>query len=169
MPEDLDERFQSKGMPLPVAICSLFQSFYLASRPVSGLVMFEVMLGVGTGGFQDMIDGLRAQDPSLLATFNPTANVTASWWAAVTVTVAHTRLGLLPHNGNKPWALKSDGARTRFEGFGRWFAFYATNPYSAATFGAIVSVVTTVTATWLSKPAQGSPASRSPSTRQFTM
>jgi hypothetical protein len=33
---------------------------------------------------------------------------------------------------------------TPFEDIGRWFAFYASNPYSAATFGAIVSVMVTV-------------------------
>jgi Na+/proline symporter len=34
---------------------------------------------------------------------------------------------------------------TPLEPFGRWFAFYATNPYSAATFGAIVSLLVTAT------------------------
>ena len=32
---------------------------------------------------------------------------------------------------------------TSLEPFGRWFAFYATNPYSAATFGAFVSLLVT--------------------------
>jgi Na+/proline symporter len=42
---------------------------------------------------------------------------------------------------------------TRLEDFGRWFAFYATNPYSAATFGAAASVVMTVAVSRLSPPA----------------
>jgi sodium/proline symporter len=32
---------------------------------------------------------------------------------------------------------------TPLEAFGRWFSFYATNPYSAATFGAIASLIVT--------------------------
>jgi hypothetical protein len=46
---------------------------------------------------------------------------------------------------------------TRFENPGRWFAFYANNPYSAATFGTIVSMLTTVIATSLLKRAEWSP------------
>jgi SSS family transporter len=165
MPEYLGERFQSEGMRLSVAVFSLILLFYLASQLVSGLVMFEMLLGlpqawalgittvvllgyvtlggahadiltdgaqgllmigiavavaimfflgVGTGGFRHLIEGLRAQDPDLLATFNPANNTTASWWAAVTVIVAHIPLGLLPHIGNKLWALKDERARTRF-------------------------------------------------------
>jgi Na+/proline symporter len=57
---------------------------------------------------------LGAQDPALLATFNPANNTTASLWAAFNVTVAHIPLGLLPHIGNKLWALKDERARIRF-------------------------------------------------------
>jgi sodium/proline symporter len=41
---------------------------------------------------------------------------------------------------------------TALETFGRWFAFYATNPYSAATFGAIASVIATVAVSRLTTP-----------------
>jgi SSS family transporter len=180
MPEYLGERFQSEGMRLSVALFSLILLFYLASQLVSGLVMFEMMLGVpqswalsittvillgyvtlggahadiltdgaqgllmlgiavavaimfflgvGTGGFANLIEGLRAQDPTLLAKFNPANSVTASWWAAVTVTVAHIPLGLLPHIGNKLWALKDERARTRFVAM-------------ACTFGLILPMIT---------------------------
>jgi SSS family transporter len=165
MPEYLGERYQSEWMRLSVAVFSLILLFYLASQLVSGLVMFEMMLGVpqgwalslttlvllgyvtlggahadiltdgaqgllmifialaitimfvfgvGTGGFENLINGLRAQDPALLTKFNPAHNTTASLWAAITVTVAHIPLGLLPHIGNKLWALKDERARTRF-------------------------------------------------------
>jgi len=51
---------------------------------------------------------------------------------------------------------------TRFEDFGRWFAFYATNPYSAATFGGIVSVMVTLIGTWLSKPVESALGDQGP-------
>jgi len=173
IPEFLGERFRSEGMRLSAAIFSLILLFYLASQLVSGLVMFEMMLGLpqiwaliittlvllgyitlggahadiltdgvqgllmvglavaiavifflgvgigpdvgdGTGGFANLIEGLRAEDPALLGTFNPAANTTASIWAAITVTIAHIPLGLLPHIGNKLWALKDEGSRNRF-------------------------------------------------------
>ena len=180
MPEYLGEQYQSEWMRLSVAIFSLMLLFYLASQLVSGLVMFEMMLGVpqswalgittavllgyvtlggahadiltdgaqgllmlgiavavavmfflgvGTGGFGRLIDGLKVQDAELLATFNPASTVTASWWAAVTVTVAHIPLGLLPHIGNKLWALKDEDSRTRFVAM-------------ACTFGLVLPAIT---------------------------
>jgi len=165
IPEFLGERFRSEGMRLSAAIFSLILLFYLASQMVSGLVMFEMMLGlpqiwalvittlvllgyvtlggahadiltdgvqgllmvalavaiafifflgVGTDGFSGLIEGLRDRDPALLDTFNPANNTTASIWAAITVTVAHIPLGLLPHIGNKIWALRDEHSRTRF-------------------------------------------------------
>ena len=165
IPEFLGERFQSEGIRLSAAVFSLILLFYLASQLVSGLVMFEMMLGlpqiwalvittvvllayvtlggahadiltdgvqgflmvalavaiavmfflgVGAGGFDSLIEGLRAEDPALLDAFNPTANTTASLWAAITVTIAHIPLGLLPHIGNKLWALKDEKSRNRF-------------------------------------------------------
>lgn len=174
MPEYLGERYGSEALRLSAAVFSLILLFYLASQLVSGLVMFEMMLGlsqfwalaittlvllgyvtlggahadiltdgaqgllmvglavaiavmfflgVGTGGFGNLIQGLREQDPQLLSTFNPTNNTTASIWAAITVTVAHIPLGLLPHIGNKLWALKDERSRTRFVAMAFTFGF----------------------------------------------
>src|SRR5690606_1674676 len=165
IPEFLGERFDSEAMRLSTAVFSLILLFYLASQLVSGLVMFEMMLGVpqfwalvittavllgyvtlggahadiltdgaqgllmvalavaiavifflgvGAGGFGPMLDNLRAQDPALLRAFNPADPITASAWAAVAVTVAHIPLGLLPHIGNKLWALRDERSRNRF-------------------------------------------------------
>ena len=165
IPEFLGERFKSEGIRLSAAVFSLILLFYLASQLVSGLVMFERMLGldelwalvittvvllayitlggahadiltdgvqgllmvglavaiavifflgIGTGGFDNLIEGLRAEDPALLGIFNPANNTTASLWAAVTVTIAHIPLGLLPHIGNKLWALRDETSRNRF-------------------------------------------------------
>jgi len=165
MPEFLGERYQSETLRISSALFSLILLFYLASQLVSGLVMFEMMLGlsqfwamaittlvllayvtlggahadiltdgaqgllmvalaagivllfflgVGTGGFGALLDGLQARDPQLLDVFNPADSTTASIWSAITVTIAHIPLGLLPHIGNKLWALKDERARTRF-------------------------------------------------------
>ena len=165
IPEFLGERYQSETLRLSAAVFSLILLFYLASQLVSGLVMFEMMLGlpqawamgittlvllgyvtlggahadiltdgaqgllmvalaagiallfflgVGAGGFDALMDGLRARDPQLLEPFNPADSTTASIWSAITVTVAHIPLGLLPHIGNKLWALRDERSRTRF-------------------------------------------------------
>lgn len=165
IPEYLGERFDSEGLRLSAAIFSLMLLFYLASQLVSGLVMFEMMLGVpqhwalvmttvvllayvtlggahadiltdgaqgllmlalavaialiffagvGAGGFGELLENLRAQDTRLLDAFHPGDPITASVWAAITVTVAHIPLGLLPHIGNKLWALREERSRNRF-------------------------------------------------------
>jgi len=165
IPEFLGERYQSETLRLCSAVFSLILLFYLASQLVSGLVVFEIMLGlppawamgittvvllgyvtlggahadiltdgaqgllmvalaagialvfflgVGAGGFDGLIEGLRLRDPRLLQPFNPADSTTASIWSAITVTVAHIPLGLLPHIGNKLWALRDERARTRF-------------------------------------------------------
>ena len=165
MPEYLGERFRSEALRLSAAIFSLILLFYLASQLVSGLVMFEMMLGlskpwalgittavllgyvtlggahadiltdgaqgllmvalalaiavifflgVGAGGFTSLMDSLEARDPALLRPFNGADATTASIWSAITVTVAHIPLGLLPHIGNKLWALKDERSRNRF-------------------------------------------------------
>ena len=72
------------------------------------------LFGIGAGGFSSLLDNLRAQDPQLLQTFNPVDPITASIWSAITVTIAHIPLGLLPHIGNKLWALKHERSRNRF-------------------------------------------------------
>jgi sodium/proline symporter len=165
IPEFLGERYGSEILRVSAAIFSLILLFYLASQLVSGLVMFEMMLGlpkawaliittvvllgyvtlggahadiltdgaqgllmvvlavvialffflgIGADGFDSLLANLRAQDPRLLDTFNPADPTTASVWSIVTVTVAHIPLGLLPHIGNKLWALKSERSRNRF-------------------------------------------------------
>ena len=46
IPEFLGDRYQSEGIRVLVALMSLVLFFYLAGQLVSGLVMFEVMLGL---------------------------------------------------------------------------------------------------------------------------
>ena len=46
IPEYLGDRYQSEGIRVLVAVFSLVLFFYLAGQLVSGLVMFEIMLGL---------------------------------------------------------------------------------------------------------------------------
>jgi Na+/proline symporter len=76
------------------------------------LIMF--VMGVGSGGLRALLENLDAQDARLLEPLHPGAAITASVWSFVTVIVAHIPLGLLPHIGNKLWALRAEQARRRF-------------------------------------------------------
>lgn len=166
IPEFLGDRYGSDGIRVLVAIFSLVLFFYLAGQLVSGLVMFEIMLGlppewaliittvvlalyvtmggahadiltdgvqgmimlilaiiilflffngVGVeGGVVGVIDNLRAQDPNLVGLLNTTTPLYHSWWSMFSWTMALVPLGLLPHIGNKIWALEHDRDRFRF-------------------------------------------------------
>jgi sodium/proline symporter len=143
---------------------SLF--FYLAGQLVSGIVMFEIMLGVPKmaalgitsavllvyvvlggahadiltdgvqgfimvgvgllvavlfclgygieGGFTGMIDALESQDENLVGWLNVTDVLYHSWWSVLAVFLAHVPLGMLPHIGNKLWALKDPSQQMQF-------------------------------------------------------
>ena len=158
IPEYLGDRFQSDGIRIIVSVFSLVLFFYLAGQLVSGLVMFEVMLGmppvwalivtssvllfyvvlggahadiltdgaqgvmmlilavvvitlfvfgIGVeGGLSGLVDNLRNQDEHLVKPLNVTTPLYHSWWSIACVVLAHLPLGLLPHLGNKLWALK---------------------------------------------------------------
>ena len=166
IPEYLGERYQSDGIRIAVSIYSLLLFFYLAGQLVSGLVMFETMLGMSpawalgitsvvlvvyvalggahadilTDGAQGLmmvavgalvivlfllgygvedgvfgvVEGLRAQDADLVGWLNPQNVLVHSWWAIGAVLIAHLPLGLLPHIGNKLWALREDRDRRSF-------------------------------------------------------
>jgi Na+/proline symporter len=166
IPEYLGDRYQSEGIRVLVSIMSLVLFFYLAGQLVSGLVMFEIMLGlppewaliittvvllfyvvlggahadiltdgiqgfmmlilavvvvvmfllgVGVeGGLGGLYDNLMAQDENLVAPLNTATPLYHSWWAIVAIVFAHMPLGLLPHLGNKLWALKDTGGQMKF-------------------------------------------------------
>ncbi len=159
IPEYLGDRYQSEGIRIVVSILSLVLFFYIAGQLVSGLVMFETMLGldpvwalvittvvlgiyvvmggahadiltdgvqgimmiilaviviviflVGVGvdgGIGSIAQSLHEQDPNLTKPLNPTNPLTHSPWSVIAILLAHIPLGLLPHLGNKLWALKS--------------------------------------------------------------
>ncbi|MDG1204625.1 MAG: sodium:solute symporter family protein [Pseudomonadales bacterium] len=166
IPEYLGDRYQSEGIRLLVSILSLVLFFYLAGQLVSGVVMFELMLGLDShwaliittvvllfyvvlggahadiltdgvqgammlvlavivilltltgfgveGGFTGMLNNLEAQDEVLVTPLNENTPLYHSWWSIFVIAFAHMPLGLLPHLGNKLWALKSDGDRMQF-------------------------------------------------------
>ncbi len=66
------------------------------------------------GGYTAMVDRLVSLDPDLVRTLHPTHPVLNSWWDVFAIFVAHLPLGLLPHIGNKLWALKDNKAQNRF-------------------------------------------------------
>lgn len=88
------------------------QGLLMVILAVAIVIMF--LLGVGAGGLGSLLDNLRAQDPNLLKLFNPQVAITASVWSMFALVVAHIPLGLLPHIGNKLWALKDERSRDRF-------------------------------------------------------
>ena len=166
IPEYLGDRYGSEGIRVLVSIFSLVLFFYLAGQLVSGLVMFETMLGlppvwaliitttvllfyvvlggahadiltdgvqgfmmlilavvvvllfvfgVGLdGGMMTVIDRMRDQDANLVGPLNPDTPLYHSWWAIIAVLFAHIPLGLLPHLGNKLWALKHTSQQKTF-------------------------------------------------------
>jgi sodium/proline symporter len=166
IPEYLGDRYQSDGIRILVSVFSLVLFFYIAGQLVSGLVMFETMLGVPPfwallittgvlmtyvvlggahadiltdgvqgflmlalaiivivmcvlgigveGGFAGMMDRLEADDANLVTALNPATPLYHSWWSILAILLAHIPLGLLPHLGNKLWALRSGADRLRF-------------------------------------------------------
>ena len=71
-------------------------------------------MGFGAGGLSNLLDSLNQQDAKLLESFNTSTPIAASTWSYVALVIAHIPLGLLPHIGNKLWALKSERSRNKF-------------------------------------------------------
>ncbi len=169
IPEYLGDRYQSDGIRVLISIFSLVLFFYLAGQLVSGLVMFEIMLGLsplwallittsvlliyvvlggahadiltdgvqgfmmllvavvvivlfltgfgvdgGRAGMLGIIDRLAEQDAHLVGTLNAETALYHSWWSIVAIFISHIPLGLLPHLGNKLWALKDVSQQKTF-------------------------------------------------------
>lgn len=166
IPEYLGDRYQSDGVRLLVSIFSLVLFFYIAGQLVSGLVMFETMLGmdpiwaliittlvlliyvvlggahadiltdgvqgfmmllvaaftillfvfgVGVdGGMMGIFKNIGEQSEDLVGWLNTDNPLFHSWWSILAILLSHIPLGLLPHIGNKLWALKNESDRYRF-------------------------------------------------------
>ena len=174
IPEYLGDRYQSEGIRVLVSLFSLLLCFYLAGQLVSGLVMFEILLGLppfwallitttvllvyvvlggahadiiadgvqacmmllvavvvivlfllgfglevgesGRSGYLGLVDNLAAQDEHLVGLLNTKTPLYHSWWSIVSLMIAFIPLGVLPHLGNKLWALKGTTHQSRFLG-----------------------------------------------------
>jgi len=166
IPEYLGTRYQSDWVRVLVSLFSLLLFFYLAGQLVSGIVMFEIMLGLPSewalgitavvlmvyvllggahadiltdglqgfimvsvavgvgflflagygveGGFSGMLESLERQDPNLVGWLNPDQVLFHSWWSLLALLLSHIPLGMLPHIGNKLWALERPQQRRRF-------------------------------------------------------
>ena len=89
------------------------QGALMLALAIAVVVMFCVGFGVD-GGIDGVLSRLEADDPGLVATFYPGHAILGSPWHAFSLFVLHIPLGLLPHIGNKLWALKSDRDQNRF-------------------------------------------------------
>ncbi|NNM01619.1 MAG: sodium:solute symporter [Gammaproteobacteria bacterium] len=166
IPEFLGDRYQSEALRLVSALYSLVLIFFLAAQLVAGLVMFEMLLGLGKagslaltaavltayvalggahadiltdglqgflmllisllvvvlfvtgfgvdGGMPALIDGVTRLEPGAWRWLNPELAIVATPWALAAMFIAYLPFGLLPHVGNKLWALKNERDRTRF-------------------------------------------------------
>ena len=79
------------------------------------LILALFFLGVGVDGrLPSVIKHLSELDPKLVAVRHEDSAVLGSYWAFCAIFFAHFPLGMLPHIGNKIWALREGIGRTRF-------------------------------------------------------
>lgn len=80
---------------------------------VAVLTLFLLGFGI-EGGLPGMHEQLKSTDPNLVSPLHPEISLFNSPWDFLAVVIAHMPLGLLPHIGNKLWALRSDNDQKRF-------------------------------------------------------
>ena len=90
---------------------------------IQGALMIVIALGViglflvgfgVEGGLGGVMARLETLDPDNVKTLRPGSALVGSWWGVFAIFAAHLPLGMLPHIGNKLWALKDGSSR-------RWF------------------------------------------------
>lgn len=77
------------------------------------IVLFSIGFGA-EGGLPGVMDRLTELDPKTVMSTYEGSGILDSYWDFVAVFIAHLTLGMLPHIGNKVWALKEGIGRTRF-------------------------------------------------------
>jgi len=77
------------------------------------IVLFSIGYGV-EGGLPGALDRLAELDPKTVVPTYEGSGILDSYWDFAAVFLAHLTLGMLPHIGNKVWALKAGIGRTRF-------------------------------------------------------
>ncbi|HBD11330.1 MAG TPA: sodium:pantothenate symporter [Porticoccaceae bacterium] len=81
------------------------------------VVLFVLGVGVdGDGGLQGVLNRLWELDPKTVQVHYEGSGILDSYWDFSAIFLAHLSLGMLPHIGNKVWALKEGVGRTRFLG-----------------------------------------------------
>ena len=79
------------------------------------VVLFAVGYGVGDGaGVSGVVERIRELDADDVRLLNPTSAIVGSWWGIFAIWFAHIPLGMLPHIGNKLWALRDTRQQRRF-------------------------------------------------------
>ena len=79
------------------------------------VVIVIFLFGVGLeGNLFAVLDNIGEQDEHLATVLNETHPLTHSPWSIICVFFAHIPLGLLPHLGNKLWALRSPNDQQSF-------------------------------------------------------
>lgn len=79
------------------------------------VILYLFLTGHGVeGGLSGLLAELESQDPNFLKVFNPDNELAHSWWSVTSIVLATLPFGLLPHLGNKLWALKKPSQRPRF-------------------------------------------------------
>ncbi len=102
----------------------------IAMLLIAVLVIFLFTRGVLIDGERvSTLSVLKNADPGMVAILKPSNPMFGSWPVLVLMLIAHIPLGLLPHIGNKFWALKDGKDRRRF--FCIAFAFALILPFMA--------------------------------------
>ena len=90
-----------------------FQGVLMIALALMVFVLFLIGFGV-EGGLTGVMSSLKQQNPNFVKWLNPETPLISSWWSVFALFAATLPLGLLPHTGNKLWALKSPDQRIRF-------------------------------------------------------
>lgn len=77
------------------------------------IVMFMTGTGI-EGGLNGVLSRLEGLDTKLVGMFYHGSGILDTHWDFAAIFLAHLSLGMLPHIGNKVWALKEGVGRTRF-------------------------------------------------------
>ena len=82
---------------------------------LAAFILLVFLMGFGVdGGLPGLLDNLRSQNAELVTFLNPNSPLVNSWWSVLCLAISTIPLGLLPHLGNKLWALKSSSQRSNF-------------------------------------------------------
>ena len=82
---------------------------------VAIVIMFMFVNGTGLdGGLETVLSRLQELDPQMVGVYYEGSGIFDSSWDFAAIFLAHLSLGMLPHIGNKVWALKEGVGRTKF-------------------------------------------------------